>query len=57
MEIALAEGDHVTYQFLQWFVCEQVEEEESAENVVNLLTIAGTYSALLLRADAELSLR
>jgi ferritin len=57
VEIAQSEGDQVTYQFLQWFVSEQLEEEESAEHVVNLLTVVGADSALVLQADAELALR
>lgn len=57
VDLSDSEGDQVTRQFLQWFADEQVEEEESAERVVNMLTAAGTDSNLLLQADAELSLR
>ncbi|MGH2401402.1 MAG: ferritin [Candidatus Limnocylindria bacterium] len=36
-QLALAEGDHTTHQFLQWFVAEQVEEEAKILNVIDLI--------------------
>ena len=38
VEIAKQENDGVTVDFLQWFVNEQVEEEESTSEVVEKLT-------------------
>jgi ferritin len=35
---ALAEGDHTTHQFLQWFIEEQVEEEAKMMHVIDLLS-------------------
>ena len=32
---ALAEGDHATHTFMQWFVNEQVEEEAIVRNIVS----------------------
>lgn len=34
---ALDEGDHTAYQFLQWFLEEQVEEERTAQALVDLV--------------------
>ena len=34
---ALDEGDHTVYQFLQWFIQEQVEEERTAQALVDLV--------------------
>jgi bacterioferritin B len=34
---ALDEGDHTSYQFLQWFLDEQVEEERTAQALVDLV--------------------
>jgi ferritin len=34
---ALEEGDHTAYQFLQWFIEEQVEEERTSQALVDLV--------------------
>ena len=34
---AQSEGDHTSYQFLQWFVEEQVEEERKAQSLLDLV--------------------
>jgi ferritin len=34
---ALAENDHISFQFLQWFVEEQVEEERKAQGLIDLI--------------------
>lgn len=34
---AVANGDHRTHQFLQWFIEEQVEEEAKLQSVVDLI--------------------
>ena len=54
---ALAESDHATNSFLQWFVTEQVEEEESANQVLRNLKLVGSDGAGLLMLDRELALR
>ncbi|MBN1289827.1 MAG: ferritin [Actinobacteria bacterium] len=42
VDLAIEEKDHGTNSFLQWFVDEQVEEEESARNVIqNLKRVEG----------------
>ena len=35
---ALAEKDHTTFQFLQWFIEEQVEEERKARGLIDLVS-------------------
>jgi len=54
---AVAESDHATNSFLQWFVNEQVEEEESANRVLRNLRLVGSDGAGLLMLDRELSQR
>jgi bacterioferritin B len=36
--LALAEEDHTSHQFLQWFVAEQVEEEAKMLHVIDLVS-------------------
>ncbi len=54
---AAAESDHATSAFLQWFVNEQVEEEESANRILRNLKLIGSDGAGLLVLDRELALR
>ena len=54
---AVAESDHATNSFLQWFVTEQVEEEESANRVLRNLKLIGSDGAGLLMLDRELAQR
>jgi ferritin len=35
---AIAEKDHTTFQFLQWFIEEQVEEERKARGLIDLVS-------------------
>jgi ferritin len=57
MEIALAEKDHATQIFLQWFVTEQVEEEESVGGVLEQLKLMGAAQGGLFMLDRELGKR
>ncbi|MCK5542003.1 MAG: ferritin [Desulfobacterales bacterium] len=57
MDVAIAENDHATKSFLNWFVDEQVEEEASMEIIVNKLKLIGDEGNGLLLMDKELSLR
>lgn len=41
VDIALAEKDHITFNFLQWFIEEQLEEESSAGRLLQLVKMAG----------------
>jgi ferritin len=54
---AKKEGDHPTFQMLQWFVEEQVEEEASAEEIVQKLTLAKGNPSALLFLDGQLGKR
>jgi ferritin len=57
VNIAREEKDHMTDNFLQWYVAEQVEEEASANEVVRKLTLAGTSGGGLLMIDQQLGAR
>lgn len=57
MDVAIAERDHATNAFLQWFITEQVEEEASAEAIIQNLKLAGDNPQALLMLDRELGTR
>jgi ferritin len=57
VEVAMAERDHATQIFLQWFVTEQVEEEESVGNVLEQLKLLGDAKGGLFMMDRELAKR
>lgn len=57
VEIALEEHDHATNIFLQWFVSEQVEEEESVSGVLEQLKLMGDAKGGLFMIDRELAKR
>ena len=55
--LAMQESDHATYQFMMWYVNEQVEEESNATDVLSKLRLIGSDKGLLLTLDKELSAR
>ena len=55
VKIAREEGDYATDSFLQWFVDEQVEEEEAVDDLIQKLTLIGDFSPGLYLLDRELS--
>lgn len=55
--LAIAETDHDTNNFLQWFVAEQVEEESSADAIVQKLRLLGEDRSRLFVFDQELGQR
>jgi ferritin len=57
VEVALEERDHATQIFLQWFVTEQVEEEENVGNVLEQLKLLGNAKGGLFMMDRELAKR
>ena len=57
VELALSEHDHATHIFLQWFVSEQVEEEDSANDVVQKIKLMGDAKGGLFMLDRELGQR
>lgn len=54
VDLAISEKDHATNQFLQWYVAEQVEEEENARDNLGKIKRAGNSQDLLFLLDAEL---
>jgi ferritin len=56
-EIAVEEKDYPAQMELQWFIDEQVEEEENTGGVVELLKMAGDNKGALLMLDRELAKR
>ena len=57
VDLAIAERDHATNIMLQWFVTEQVEEEASADQVVQQLKRIGDSPQGLAMLDRELGQR
>jgi len=57
VDLALAEHDHATNIFLQWFVSEQVEEEENVGGVLEQLKLMGEAKGGLFMIDRELAKR
>jgi ferritin len=52
---ALKKKDHATYNLLQWFVNEQVEEESSIEEIISKLKLVKNDGYGLLMIDNELA--
>lgn len=57
VKTAREENDNATEIFLQWFVSEQVEEEESVGEIIDALKLAGGSGGGLLMMDRELGTR
>jgi len=57
VDLSIAEQDHATNNFLQWFVAEQVEEEASADEVVQKIKLMGDATGGLFMLDQELAQR
>ncbi len=57
LELAQAEKDHATVSFLQWFVDEQVEEEDQANAIVEKLKMIKDAPGALFMFDAQLGRR
>lgn len=53
--IAVEEKDFATMSFLQWFIDEQIEEEENAANIIKQLELIGDNGYGLLMLDKELA--
>lgn len=54
METAVTEKDYAAVAELQWFVTEQVEEEETVRDIVDMLEKAGKSPEALLFIDHQL---
>ena len=57
VNIAIEEKDHATNNFLQWFVEEQVEEEENAMELVAKAKLADGDNRLIYELNKELATR
>jgi len=57
VNISRESKDHATESFLKWFVDEQVEEEASADAVVQKLRMAGDNGPSLMLLDKEMAQR
>ncbi len=57
VDLSIELKDHMTSQFLQWFVAEQVEEEASAKGVVDKLKLMKDAPGGLFMIDKELATR
>ena len=57
VSLAVSEKDNATNIFLQWFVTEQVEEEASADEIVQQLKLIGDDANGLFMLDRELAQR
>ena len=57
VDLAMEERDHASNNFLQWFVKEQVEEEATADDVLQKLKLAGGAGQGLFLMDQEMGKR
>ncbi|MBN2474951.1 MAG: ferritin [Pirellulales bacterium] len=57
VDLAIAEKDHATETFLQWFVTEQVEEESAAATLVDRLKLVGDNGVAHFMLDGQLGQR
>jgi len=57
VDLSLKEKDHATFEMLQWFVREQVEEEEHASEILSQITMVGDVPGHLFYLDHQLGKR
>ena len=57
VEISRKEKDNATYNMLQWFVAEQVEEESSVDEIIQKLKLVGDHGQGIFMIDRELATR
>ncbi len=57
MDLAIEHRDHATKIFLEWYVTEQVEEEDTASDMISQLQMIGDDPHALLMMDRELAAR
>ena len=55
--LAMQESDHACYQFMMWYVNEQVEEEANAQEILDKLRLISEDNGGLLPLDNELAAR
>jgi ferritin len=57
VNVAIAEKDHATVNFLQWFVDEQVEEEATVSEIIDQLKMFNCQGQGLYLMDKEFKTR
>jgi ferritin len=57
VELSIREKDHATFEMLQWFVKEQVEEEEHASAILTQVSCIGDIPGHLFYLDHQLGKR
>ncbi|MDD3111453.1 MAG: ferritin-like domain-containing protein, partial [Methanofollis liminatans] len=57
VELAQKEKDYATYNFLQWYVNEQVEEEANDTGIIERLKMIREETNALFMLDRELATR
>ena len=57
MDHAVKESDHASQIFLQWFITEQVEEEENDRDIIGKLKLIGDNGYGLMMLDGDLGRR
>jgi len=57
MRLSREENDYASQGLLQWFVDEQVEEEDAAGSIVDKLRLVGSAGDGILMLDRELGAR
>jgi ferritin len=55
--IAQNEKDHASYNFIMWYVNEQIEEESTADEILAKIKLTEGHPSLLFNLDAELAAR
>ena len=55
VDAALAEKDYSTFNFLQWYVAEQHEEERLFKSILDKIRIIGTEGRGLYHFDQQMS--
>ena len=56
-DLAAEVGDHAASVFLQWYISEQVEEEDNTRTIVDQLNMIGEHSMGLIMLDRQLAAR
>lgn len=54
VDLALKEKDYITYNFMQWYVSEQIEEESLAQNMIDKLNLINEDAGGLYIFDRDL---
>jgi ferritin len=57
VDLAIKEKDHASNNFLQWYVGEQVEEEDSVNDIISKLKLIGKDNGNLFMLDKEMGAR